>query len=56
MEFDCEGRNESKPYSEIAQARPNPSYVEVPRPSSSIIMREFSVADYQRNSKRIKLN
>lgn len=32
-------------YSEIAQARPKPSYVDVPLPSSSIMMRESSVAD-----------
>lgn len=28
----------------MAQARPNPSLVEVPRPNSSIIINEFSVA------------
>ena len=28
----------------MAQAKPNPSYVDVPRPSSSMIINEFSVA------------
>ena len=32
-------------YSEMAQASPNPSYVEVPLPSSSMITRESLVAD-----------
>jgi len=32
-------------YSEIAQASPNPSYVLVPRPSSSIIISESLEAD-----------
>lgn len=32
-------------YSEIAQARPKPSYVDVPLPNSSMMMRESSVAD-----------
>lgn len=31
-------------YSAIAQANPNPSKVEVPRPSSSMITKEFFVA------------
>jgi hypothetical protein len=35
----------------MAQAKPNPSYVDVPRPSSSIIIREFSVAFYLENVK-----
>lgn len=30
--------------SEIAQANPKPSYVEVPLPSSSMMIREFLVA------------
>lgn len=33
-------------YSEIAQARANPSAVDVPLPSSSMMTSEFSVADY----------
>lgn len=33
-------------YSDIAQARPKPSYVEVPLPSSSMMIKEFSVADW----------
>lgn len=32
-------------YCDIAHASPKPSYVDVPLPSSSIMMREFSVAD-----------
>ena len=32
-------------YSEIAQASPKPSYVEVPRPNSSIMIRDVSEAD-----------
>ena len=39
-------------YSEIAQASPKPSYVDVPLPSSSIMIREFSDADYKQ-TKRI---
>lgn len=31
-------------HSEMAHARPNPSYVDVPRPSSSMMMSEFAVA------------
>ena len=31
-------------YSEIAQANPNPSYVDVPRPSSSIMIKLSFVA------------
>ncbi len=31
----------------MAQARPKPSYVEVPLPSSSIMMREFFVAELE---------
>lgn len=38
-------------YSDMAQARPNPSYVEVPRPSSSISTRLFEVAFYKTSSK-----
>uniref|UniRef100_A0A0A9FCA3 MUS1 n=1 Tax=Arundo donax TaxID=35708 RepID=A0A0A9FCA3_ARUDO len=33
--------------SQIAHARPNPSYVEVPRPSSSIIIRDLSEAPFK---------
>ena len=32
-------------YSDIAQAKPKPSNVEVPLPNSSTIIREFLVAD-----------
>lgn len=32
-------------YSEMAQASPKPSYVDVPRPSSSMMTKEFCVAD-----------
>ena len=35
-----------KSYSDMAQASPKPSLVDVPRPSSSIMMRESLVADY----------
>lgn len=38
-------------YSAIAQASPKPSYVDVPRPSSSIITSEFAVADYNKINK-----
>lgn len=31
----------------MAQARPKPSYVEVPLPSSSMMMSEFSVAELE---------
>lgn len=31
----------------MAQARPKPSYVDVPRPSSSMMMREFWVAELE---------
>lgn len=42
-------------YSEIAQARPKPSYVDVPLPNSSIMMRESSVADLKhQNAKHDK--
>lgn len=34
-------------YYEIAQASPNPSYVEVPLPNSSIIIIDDSVAAYK---------
>lgn len=39
-------RVRSTTHSLMAHARPNPSYVEVPRPSSSIIISESLVADY----------
>lgn len=35
-------------YCDMAQASPKPSYVEVPLPSSSIMISEFSVADCER--------
>ena len=37
--------DKTETYSDIAQAKPKPSYVEVPLPSSSMIIKEFSVAD-----------
>lgn len=38
--------------SEIAQAKPKPSYVDVPRPNSSIIIKDLSVAVLNKNKKR----
>ena len=40
----------------MAHARPNPSYVDVPRPNSSIMMREFSVADLKQIKNINKVN
>jgi hypothetical protein len=40
------GSKSKKTYSDMAQANPKPSYVEVPRPSSSMIINESFVADY----------
>jgi len=43
----CMKQKKWQTYSAIAQASPKPSYVEVPRPSSSMIINELSVADYR---------
>lgn len=45
----CSCHSFSFTYSEIAHARPNPSYVLVPRPNSSMIIRDLDVADYGLN-------
>ena len=43
-----ESKGDITTYSEIAQARANPSAVDVPLPSSSIMTSESLVADYSR--------
>lgn len=47
--------NKFKTYSAIDQAMPQPSYVDVPRPNSSIITKDLSVADYKKIIKSVNV-